>query len=342
VTRVAVIGTGAMGRNHVRVYGEMPDAELVAVADLDSGAVHQVAQTYGARAYTDYKKMLQREEVEAVTVAVPTAAHHRVVLDALAAGCHVLVEKPVAATVEEARDMVAAAERADRVLMVGHIERYNPAVIELKRRLDGGELGRVFHVHARRLGPFPERVQDVGVVVDAATHDLDIIRFLLGSEAIRVHAETKSALRTRREDLLNGMLRFEDDTVALLEINWLTPTKIRELHVTGQRGMFRADYLTQDLYFYENADANPIAWNALQLLRGVSEGMMTRFALQKREPLRVEQEAFLAAVGGDKGAVVTAQDGLAALKLALALIKSGQQGRSIQLRPSKRSAASAT
>src|SRR5712692_9361991 len=144
--RVAVIGTGAMGRNHVRVYGEMPDAELLAVADLESTAVHHVAQTYGARAYTDYKKMLQREEIEAVTVAVPTAAHHRVVLDALAAGCHVLVEKPVAATVEEARDMVTAAKRADRVLMVGHVERYNPAVIELKRRLDSGELGRVFHV----------------------------------------------------------------------------------------------------------------------------------------------------------------------------------------------------
>lgn len=329
--RVAVIGTGMMGSNHARVYRELPDARLVAVADAEASTAARVGDLYSVPAYSDYRQLLDRERPDAVTVAVPTQGHLQVVLDILAAGCHVLVEKPIAATVSEAEQLIAAAERAGKVLMIGHVERYNPAISELRRRLQAGQLGRVFQIHARRLGPFPPRVRDVGVVADLATHDLDVMRYLTGSEAVRVYAETKRMVHTSGEDLLSGTVRFRDDTLGVLEINWLTPTKIRELYVTGEGGMFKADYLLQDLFFYENAEADASTWTPLRILRGVSEGRMVRFALAKMEPLRAEQMAFLSAIRGGTEDIVRGRDGAAALILALALIQSGEEHRSIEL-----------
>ena len=251
-----------------------------------------------------------------MTVAVPTNQHRGVVLDALAAGCHVLVEKPIAGSLAEADELVAAAKKAGRTLAVGHIERYNPAVVELKRRLDEGQLGKLIQMHARRLGPFPQRIRDVGVVVDLATHDLDVMRYLSGSPIVRVYAETRRAVHTTNEDLVSGLLRFADDAVGVLQINWLTPTKIRELTVTGQCG-----------FFYENAEIPTDRWQQISMLRGVSEGPMVMYAVQKREPLRAEMEAFLKAVDGDSSAIVDASDGREALRLALALVQSGEEGK---------------
>ncbi len=324
MTRIAVIGVGAMGRNHARVCSEIPEANLVAVVDEDLGLAETAGRLHGANAYSDHGNMLEVEKPEAVIVAVPTQAHYQVVTDLLKAGSNVLVEKPIAATIQEAQEIVDLAERKKRILMVGHIERYNPAITELKRRLDAGELGRLFQIHARRLGPFPARVRDVGVVVDLATHDLDIMRYLTGSEVVRVYAEANREIHTSNEDLFTGMARFSDGTLGLLEINWLTPTKIRELYVTGERGMFRADYLLQDLYFFANADVNGERWSAMAMLRGVSEGEMTRFAIQKKEPLKAEVEAFVAAVQGDASQIVRGSDGMAALSLALSMIESAK------------------
>ncbi len=329
--RAAVIGVGAMGRNHARVYNEIPEVELAAVSDLDEARTENTARLYGAQAYTDYRAMLQEVQPAVVTVAVPTQAHHQVVLDALEVGCHVLVEKPISATLDEGRDMIARAAELERVLAVGHIERYNPAVIELKRRLDAGELGRIFEIHARRLGPFPARVRDVGVVVDLAPHDLDIMRYLTCREVTRLYAETEQEIHTEHEDLFSGLIRFAGGILGVLNINWLTPTKIREIVVTGQRGVFLANLLTQDLYFYENAEAGELDWNHLSLLRGVGEGQMVRLRLNKREPLRAELEAFVAAACGEGGSIVSGKDGLTALQLAQALVQSGREHRVVMI-----------
>jgi UDP-N-acetylglucosamine 3-dehydrogenase len=327
VTRLAVVGTGVMGRNHVRVLRELGEVDLVGVADANLDAALQVAAIHGTRGYGSLKELFEREHPDAIIVAAPTNNHHAIVMEALAAGSHVLVEKPIAATLKEADELVARAASAKRVLAVGHIERYNPAVIELKRRLDEGQLGRVFQLNARRLGPFPQRIRDVGVVVDLATHDLDVMRYLTGSEIVRVYAETRREVHTTREDLVSGLLRFEDGSVGVLQINWLTPSKIRELVVTGERGMFRADYLTQDLFFHENAAAADYNWHQITMLRGVSEGSMVQYAIQKREPLRSELEAFLRAAAGDSSGIVSGEDGREALRLALALVESGAEGR---------------
>jgi predicted dehydrogenase len=327
MTRVAVIGVGSMGKNHVRVYTEIPDADLVAVVDAKREAAEQIAHRYRVPLYTDVCEMLEKERPEAVSIVVPTSEHFRVARQVLEAGCHVLVEKPIAATLEDAEQLILTSDRLNPVLMVGHIERFNPAIIELKRRLNAGELGQIFQIYARRLGPFPSRINDVGVVMDLAPHDLDIMRFLTGKEVVNIYARTKHRLSSHQDDLFVGLINFEDDTLGLLEINWLTPTKIRELYVTGMYGMFRVNYLTQDLYFYENAEKNGSNWNTLSLLRGVSEGEVKQFAIRKKEPLRGELEAFLACVRGDRTQHVNGKDAQTALSLAMGLLESATTGQ---------------
>lgn len=327
----AVIGVGSMGRNHARIYWELPDVEFVGVADGDLAKAEAIAQRYGTKAYTDYRTMLDEQKPDIVTVAVPTIYHLDVALDVISRGIHLLVEKPIAFNLEQGKQIIKAANEASVKLMVGHIERFNPAVIALKQHIADGELGRVFQIDAHRQGPFPARIGDVGVVIDLAVHDLDIMRYVTGQEIIRVYAETEHRIHSQHEDLLAGLVRMADGTVGTLTINWLTPTKIRELFVTGERGMFRVDYLTQDLYFFENSATHTAEWENLRVLRGVGEGGMMRFMINKKEPLRAEQEAFISAVLNDTPTAVSGDDALRALELAQAVVLSGEEQRQVKV-----------
>ena len=318
VLRAGVIGLGSMGRNHARVWSEeIEGAELVAVADPRVNA-RRDADDYRVRGYADVAAMLAEEELDVVSVAAPTSLHHDLTLTALAAGAHVLVEKPIAATRPEAERMMAAATDAGRLLSVGHIERFNPAVVELRRQLQDGALGRVFQVTATRLGPFPERIRDVGVVVDLAPHDLDVMRFLLGADPVRLYAETEQRIHTDHEDLFVGVLKFGNGAVGLLDINWLTPTKVRTISVTGERGMLRADYLSQELVFVPNP------------ARGtVTAGDAESLPVARREPLVVELEAFARAVREGGPAPVDPREALVALMLARALVEAANTGTAL-------------
>jgi len=313
--RAAVIGLGMMGANHARVLNELPEVDLVAVADLDPAAVARATAGRTARGYADPDELLATEHPDLVVAAVPTSLHRQTTLAALAAGAHVLVEKPIAPDREQALEMIAAAESAGRLLTVGHIERFNPAIRELHRRLADGELGRVFQVRASRLGPFPARVRDVGVVVDLAPHDLDVMRYLLRSEPIRLYAETEQRIHTDHEDLFTGLIKFASGAIGLLEVNWLTPTKVRRISVTGERGMYEADYLTQDLVFYANPDREL-----------VTEGEMIRRNVKRGEPLAVELSEFVAAVRTGGPPPVSPQDALQAMLLARAMVDSAARG----------------
>lgn len=330
--KVAVIGVGSMGRNHARVYNDLPEAQLVAVADTNAAIASEVAARYGTRGYADYHEMLDREKPDAVSIVVPTALHEQVALDVLEAGAHILIEKPIAASIAQGQRVIAQARACGRQLMCGHIVRFNPAIQALKQKLRAGQLGRIFQIVCRRIGPFPTRVQDVGVVVDLAPHDLDLMRYITEQNPVRVFAETEQRLHTDHEDLLLGLLRFPDGMTGGLEINWLTPTKVREVIVLGECGMFRVDDLTQDLYFYENALVDENAWQNLRLLKGVSEGPMIRYPIQRYEPLKAELQAFLCAVRGESPVPVTGEDGLAALKLALALVESAERHAAVEVR----------
>jgi predicted dehydrogenase len=328
--RAAVVGLGMMGRNHVRVWDEsVPDVELVAIADPEAGALQRASAGRRARAYADAERMLAEEELDLVSIVAPTSLHLAVTLSALRAGANVLVEKPIAATRDEAQAMISAAADARRMLTVGHIERFNPAIRELHRRLDEGELGRIFQISATRLGPFPARIRDVGVVVDLAPHDLDIMRYLVGAEPVRIYAETEQRIHTEHEDLFTGTVRFSNGVLGVLNINWVTPTKRRILTVTGERGMYVADYLSQDLVFYANPEAAEIAHSGGAGITTVTEGEMTRREVRREEPLAVELREFARAVREGGPPPVHPHDAMVALLLARKMVESAETGQAI-------------
>ncbi len=316
-----------MGANHARVLAEMDGVELVAVADLDAARVAKATAGRGAAGYTDTRKLLHGTKLDFASVVVPTGLHEAVALAVIEAGAHVLVEKPIAATMQAAQRVARAAAAAGRLLTVGHIERFNPAVRELKRRLEAGQGGRVLQLRARRVGPFPHRIRDVGVIHDLGPHDIDIMRYLLDDEVERVFAEARSHIATGNEDLFAGMLRFRGGALGLLEINWLTPTKERTLSVLCEKGMFVADYAGQKLTFYENHDA--VAREGA--LASVSEGMVVQYPIANREPLRSELEAFRDAILSGGPPRVTAHDGMAALAVAEALVASANSGMPVNV-----------
>lgn len=329
--KVAVIGVGSMGINHLRVYTELDNIEVVGASDVSPERLEMISSRFSVKTYSDYQELIEKEKPDAVSITVPTSDHEKVAAFCLEHGVHLLVEKPIAATVEEGKRLIALAEKVNRQLMVGHIIRFNPAIQSLKQRLENGDLGKIFQVFCRRAGPFPARIRDVGVVIDLAPHDVDIMRFLTGMDPMRVYAETEQRIHTDHEDLLFGLLRFPDGITGALEINWLTPTKMRETLVLGEKGLFRVDDLMQDLYYFENPQAIGELWSPFRAIRGVSEGSMTRYSIPRQEPLKAELQAFIQAIKNGEKVPVTGQDGLEALRLSLALVESGKTHQVIEV-----------
>jgi UDP-N-acetylglucosamine 3-dehydrogenase len=315
--RGVVVGLGVMGSNHTRVLHTLEGVDLCAVVDPDQAHRERATRAHpGVRAYASLQDALAHEELDFACLAAPVGWLPELAAEALAGGLHTLVEKPTAPTEEQALAMIADAEARGLLLGVGHIERCNPAVLALKERIDGGAIGRVLHLHARRLSPFPNRQGSQGVALDLATHDIDVMRYVTGQEIARVYAETASPLSdTEHEDMLSATLRLDDDSTGLLETNWMTPTKVRQISVLGELGMLVVDYLTQDLMFYAHP-TSATDWDHLAAIRGGGEGDMIRFALNRREPLRVQWEQFLSAVRDGRPAPVSGNDGLAALSVA--------------------------
>jgi predicted dehydrogenase len=329
--RAAVIGAGSMGRHHARLLADMDGVELIALADIDPQRRAAVAKRTGARPYESYAAMFETEKIDVVSVALPTSLHHAAVVCAFEHGVHVLVEKPIAATVEDAVDLIRRREQVGLTLAVGHVERHNPAVTELMRRVREGELGRLFQAHSRRMSPFPAYVHDVGVALDLATHEIDILRTLAGTPLLRVFAESCQNVHTSHEDSLFGTLRFQDGLVASLHVNWVTPCKTRECRIIGERGMAVIDYLTQDLLFYENSNA-PSRWDTMALFKGVEEGNVVKLRVQKVEPLRAELADFIRAARTATPPLVTGTDGLFAVAIAQILLESARTRQAVDVK----------
>jgi UDP-N-acetylglucosamine 3-dehydrogenase len=323
--RGVVTGLGTMGAHHLRVLRALAGVDVPAIVDPDPRRRASAEAAHpGIAAHATLAEALARHDLDFAVVAAPIEELPGLAHEALAAGLHVLVEKPTAATEDAAAAMFRDAEARGLVLGVGHVERFNPAVIALKHRLDDGLVGRIVQLHARRLSPFPNREGARGVALDLATHDIDVMRYLTGSEIGRVYAETSHPLRSLGEDLLCATLRFDDDATGVLEVNWMTPTKVRQLSVVGVRGMCVVDYLTQELCYYEHP-TKPTEWDSLAGITGGGEGDMIKYALERREPLRVQWEGFLAAVREGRPAPVDGRDGLAALSTALAIRAAGER-----------------
>jgi predicted dehydrogenase len=328
---VAVIGAGQMGAHHIRNWEALPEARLVAVADPDERAVRSCVGRAPVEWHSDWRSALERDDVDAVVVAAPSELHCEITLAALDAGKHVLVEKPIATAMPDALRMAAAARAASRKLMVGHVERFNPAVGKVRELLAEGRVGQVYRASAVRAGPLPARIRDAGVAIDLATHDLDIMQHVLQRDITRVYAEGTRFAHTTQEDMLSCLLRFGDDgPFGLLDANWLSPEKRRELTIIGEAGMVRACYLTQEVIFMEAATTRT-RWDELARSQGESQGAMLSFALGKVEPLRAELAAFTACVLEDTPEPVSAWEGARALAAALALRESAQARRPVEL-----------
>jgi len=302
---VGVIGVGAMGHNHVRVYSRLKNANLMAVSDLMKGTLAEVSKKYQTVGFVDYDNILKMPEIEAVSVCVPTTYHHEVVMEAIEQGKHVLVEKPIAFTLDEARDMIRSAKREGVKLATGHVERFNPAVLEAKKLIREGLIGEIVSVSAKRVGPFPPRIKDVGVTIDLAIHEVDVMAYLLDSPASKVYAHVGSRLeKCEFEDHAEIMMEFYNGASGVLEVNWLTPYKKRKLEVTGTDGIISLDYIDQDVeLFGKNA---------------------RKVRVPHHEPLMEELSSFLNSVIDDEKPKITGEDGMHALKVVLAAMESAK------------------
>ncbi|MCQ1535182.1 Gfo/Idh/MocA family oxidoreductase [Methanosarcina sp. KYL-1] len=308
--RVGVIGTGAMGQNHVRIYSEMEGVELAGISDVDRQRVEAMAVQFNTKGFTDYKEMFA-EGLDAVSVVVPTKLHKQVVLDALEAGLHVLVEKPIADTIENADLVIGAAKKSGKVLMVGHIERFNPAVIKLKDIMDSGILGKIVSISTRRVGPYNPRIRDVGVILDIGVHDIDIISYLYGEKINHVYAIAGADIHPF-EDHASIILRMNHEFAGVVETNWLTPHKVRKLTAIGLNGVAYLDYIDQTVEIHDN-------------------GWIRKAKVEQSEPLKNELKYFIDCVSTGKDPNPSGEDGKHALEVAMAAIRSYREEKMIEI-----------
>ena len=323
--RGAVLGLGMIGRHHARLLQTSPRIAF-------AGAVDPGGDRYGSvgdrtAIHATVAELLHHGRPDFAIVAVPTEEHLPVARELAQAGVHLLVEKPLAATSEEASELIDIVRDAGVHAAVGHVERFNPALVALRERRD--EVGDAILIATERVGPFPDRVRDIGVVKDLATHDLDLVRWLGGAPVHTLAAQTAHRMGREHEDLVLVTGRLSSDVPFNCIVDWLTPTKRRQSRILGERGMLVADTLTADLTLYRNGSVTS-EWSSAQALRGVSEGDATRFALARREPLLAELEAFVDLLAGDEGApVVTLEEGLETVRCAEAVLDSARSGASV-------------
>lgn len=319
--RVAVLGLGYMGQNHTRILAGLENVNLVAVCDKDGSKAKYQATKFKTTYYTNYKELLLKEKPQTVFICLPTSLHFEAVMFALKLKIPTFVEKPIAATIVQAKKLVILSKLNKAPLMVGHIERFNPVITEIRNRLKTKELGRILLIHTQRFSPPPTRAQDVSAIVDLATHDIDIINFLVGELPTRIFAETDTRFHSK-EDLMTALLRFKSGVIGVIEVSWLHPTKIRTLSVTGENGMYVANYLTQELLFYRQ-NVNIIKKKTIPS-PDQNWADVIKIAFEAKEPLHLEIEAFIRALQSKSTMPITPEEALSALIITKKISQSGQ------------------
>jgi predicted dehydrogenase len=312
--RVGVIGVGIMGANHARVFAGLPDVQLVAVADPTQAQRDLVTRVLGTPAVETADELLGLD-IDAVTIAAPTHLHHEMALKCIARGLHVLVEKPIASNVDEGREIIAAAKKAGVTLMVGHVERFNPAVKAIKDALANED---ILSVAITRVGPFPPRMSNVGVVIDLAVHDIDLIQYFTDSDIVDVQPQVSSAV-AEREDIALLQFRTASGVLAHINTNWLTPFKARTVHVATKK-----KYLIGDLLTRQVTECFGFQPDGSYSMRHLSVG--------HDEPLRAELMGFVKAVREGKTPPVTGEQGVTSLGIAMRCLDGRTQSNVAPLR----------
>ena len=310
---VAVIGTGQWGKNHARVYKELPSTELVAICDINAERAKAMAAQHGVKAYSDSAEMLKDKSIEAVNVCTWSTILAQEAMKALNAGKHVLVEKPMATTPQQAEELVRTAKENGLHLTVGFLMRFIPGLQMIRQSVEDKKIGELVCATAKRVSQWPERIGDVGVVKDTAIHDIDVMRFISGEDPISVYAKMGSMRIQKFEDYAQIMLTYKDGKSAFIESNWLTPYKTRTLIATGSDAIMRLDYITQDLWIEQQ-----------------TQTVQPRNPFQ--EPLKAELQHFVDCIVDKKKPLVTGEDGMRALEVATAAMQSSAKNIAIQLK----------
>ena len=318
--RAGIVGLGVMGRHHLRILKELEGVELVGVFDP---AISMSNSSLGTTIYPSLEALLSCG-LDYCVLSAPTAYHLELGLKIAGAGVHALIEKPVATTAAEAKQLVQHFDSHNLIGGVGHVERFNPAIQAMRQKIAEGLLGEIYQVATRRQGPFPARISDVGVVKDLATHDIDLTMWVMNRDYISVSAHTAFQSGRQFEDMVVAIGKLEGDVITNHVVNWLSPFKERQTTVIGQRGALVADTLTADLTFYENGRQGE-SWDGVSSFRGVSEGSILRFALSKTEPLLLEHLVFRDAVKTENSSqIVSLSQGAAAVQIADSILMSAR------------------
>lgn len=318
--RAVVIGAGNMGRNHIRTYSKLDDVELRALADINPEA-EQLAREYGIKFYKDYKKMLDTERPDLVSIVVPTPLHYAFGLEVMNRGIHCLVEKPIASTPEEGDELIAAAKRNKVIFTVGHIERYNPMIQKLKRLIvDKKEVGEITSIVVKRVGGFPAVEPRTDVIIDLAVHDIEIISYLLGAQPKNIYGHGSKTLHSSKIDSAELFLDYGRAS-GFIQANWITPVKIRTIALTGTQGYVEGNYITQELTYYKH-NMRPVHDGFKNFVVTLGEPEKKFIAETPQEPLAKELRAFVAAIrSNDASDLVKPLAARQALEVALKAIK---------------------
>jgi UDP-N-acetylglucosamine 3-dehydrogenase len=316
---VAVIGVGNMGRHHARVYSELDGVRLVAVADSNKNLGQKIARRFKCKYYYDYKKILYTERIDAASIAVPTSLHKEIAVACINKRIPILIEKPIAESVKSAQAIIKQSKQKRVPVCIGHIERFNPVVQELRKFIKRNRFGKVISINTKRVGLYPPQISDVDVIIDLAVHDIDVCNFLLGTKPKTVYARAGKALNSKRIDYADIFLSYNGVDV-LLQANWITPVKVRELTLTGIKGYAELSYLNQTLKIFKKGHGEDIDIVNIEEIN-----------LRKEEPLIREIKNFIEFIKTRKGLIVTAREGLLALNTALKAIESHKIKKSVKL-----------
>jgi len=319
--RVGLIGVGSMGQNHARILADM--GILEGVCDISPEAVKKVGSRYSVASFTDHRELL-RGEVDAVVIVTPTTTHKKVASDALKAGKHVLLEKPMTGSSSDLVELVGLAAKQNLVLGGGFVERHNPVVDFAKKGIQSGEYGELITVASRRVSSLPSRIKDVGVVMDLGIHDLDVIQHVVDQQARSVYALGGKGKGIQFEDHANILIDFDGGATGFAEVNWLTPMKVRKLSLTCSKNYVEVDYMEQSAQVCSSTFK---PFEAGNLFNVPIEFDLRRIALRKEEPLRRELVDFVSAVEKGKEPLVPGESGVRTLKIAEAALRSLVSGR---------------
>lgn len=324
--RAGLVGLGMMGQNHARVLSNLVGVDLVAIVDPIGDVKNMMS---GYEVMPSIEEVIAKK-VDYCVIAAPTGFHEEISMKLIDAGIHILIEKPIAHNLASATRIEEAAKSKGIIGAVGHIERFNAALQQARKRIQKGELGEIYQISTRRLGPFPSRIADVGVIMDLATHDIDLTAWISNSTYKSVSAHSAIQSGRKHEDLVAIVGQLENGIVVNHLVNWLSPLKERKTIITGELGTYVVDTLTSDLTFYANG-TNRVSQDQIAHFKGVSQGDIHIFAFDKPEPLQVEHENFRDAVLGQESEIVTLAEGAKTVSVAEAALASIRNQQTVNL-----------